>query len=415
MVSADLLLIMTIQFPNSTRQASLAFAFAVLLLDVLGFGILVPVIPALVGRFSDSALSVGLLSTFYAIAAFFSAPILGSLSDQYGRRPLLLICIFGSACAWLIFGLANSLWLMFAARILDGLTGGNIAVVQAYIADISTPENRTKNFALIGTAFGLGFVIGPAIGGWLSHFGLTVPAFVGASCSLAAVFVGLVILPESLKAADVRVAPKLSWQRINPLVQLIPYLRQPALIGVFMGTFAVAFAMNVLRSYFGVFAKNYYHLNPQQIAHLFVVLGASIIVVQGVLVRVASKYVPERLTFLIAAICILSGFGWYAMLPPAETLYYASIFIAIGQGLLMPLLTTQLSKRVGTHEQGVVLGANQSVLSVAMIIAPFMAGLAADHLGLGAPFLVSAIILILGLLLAFRFDQQHRRTVAAHV
>ena len=165
--------------PSASRRA-LTFIFVTILLDIMGAGILMPVVPYLVRPFRTDALTIGMLALTFSVAQFFAAPVLGAMSDRYGRRPILVFSVFGSAIGYTLFGIGGALWMFFLSRLIDGFTGGNLTAAQAYIADVSTPENRTKNFGLVGAAFGLGFILGPSIGGMLAKVSLNAPAWAAA-------------------------------------------------------------------------------------------------------------------------------------------------------------------------------------------------------------------------------------------
>lgn len=379
-------------------KRALLLVFFTIFLDILGFGILVPVIPFLVEPFDSSATAIGLLTVSFSVAQFIAAPVLGVLSDRYGRRPVLLISILGAALAYAAFGAATALWVFFAARIVDGLTGGNISTAQAYIADVSKPEDRAKNFGLIGAAFGAGFVLGPAIGGVLSHVSLSAPAYLaGALCLASAVF-GYFYLPESLPQSHRRIAP-FTMRDFNPFSQLLEFLKNPVLALNFTSLLMMGLAMNTLRSNFAVYAREHLHYDPPHVGYLYAYLGTIVVVTQLFLVRRIAPIFGERKTALIGFTSMMIGFLWMATEPDILEITFIMPLIAVGNGLCFPTITALSSHSVKHNQQGGVMGAQQSVNSMAMIIGPFIAGLAFDHISFGAPYAIAAGFLLIGLLL----------------
>lgn len=375
--------------------------FFTIFLDILGFGILVPVIPFLVRPFDASAMAVGLLTMSFSIAQFFASPVLGALSDRHGRRPVLLISIFGAAVAYVAFGLATALWVFFAARIVDGLTGGNISTAQAYIADVSAPENRSKNFGMIGAAFGAGFIIGPAIGGVVSHISYSAPAFLaGALCLLSCLF-GYFILPESLPP-ERRTAAPFTWREMNPFGRLGYFLARPALVANFTLLLMQGLAMNILRSNFMVYARDKFGYNPSQVGYLYTYLGILVVLTQAVIVRRLAPKLGDRTTALIGFCVMLLGFAWMATSPGVWPIFGIMPLVAIGNGLVYPTVSAMSSHAVDGHEQGGVMGAQQSMSSLTMITGPFVAGWSYDRIGTGAPYAIAAVCAAVGIILAFR-------------
>lgn len=383
------------------RVRALALIFFTVFLDILGFGILVPVIPFLVKPFDASATVIGLLTMSYSIAQFLAAPVLGVLSDRYGRRPVLIISIFGAGLAYFAFGLAGALWVFFAARIVDGLTGGNISIAQAYIADVSPPADRAKNFGLIGAAFGAGFVFGPAIGGIVSHISLSAPAYLGAFLCLSSCVFAWFYLPESLHK-DRRVTAPFKRADFNPFMQLHGFVMRPDLTVNFITLLMLGIAMNVLRSNFAIYARDRLHFDPSHIGYLYAYLGIMVVTTQAGLVRHIAPKLGNRVTALIGFSSMMVGFGWMATVPGATAMYAIMPLIAVGHGLCYPTITALSSHAVGDAEQGGVMGAQQSVNSFAMIVGPLMAGWAFDALGPGAPYGISVACLGFGLFLALR-------------
>ncbi len=378
------------------RPGPLVFIFLTVFLDLLGVGILVPVIPFIVAEFRSDALTVGLLSLTFAAAQFLASPVLGALSDRYGRRTVLLLSVLGTGGGYFLFGFAQTLWLLFLARLIDGFTGGNISTAQAYIADVSPPEDRAKNFGLIGAAFGLGFILGPAIGGILSHVSLRAPAFAAAGLSLLTVGLGYILLPESLPPAR-RVRTPFRLNELHPLGHLGEALRRPGVRRIFIAFFAISFAMAGLQSNYAVFTREQFGLGPAGTAWLFTLVGAISVLVQGVLLRRIPIRGRERTIAMSGLALMATGFAATAFAPSVLWLYPATGLLALGNAAAAPMLTAEVSRNVSGEEQGRMLGSMQSVASLTRILGPLWAGLAFDHIGYGAPYWTGALWVLAGL------------------
>jgi len=398
--------------PTSGRKA-LGLAFFIVFLDLLGASILIPVIPYVVREYRPDALTVGWLSLSYSAAQFLATPVLGAISDRAGRRPVLLLSIFGSACGYFLFGWAGSLWMLFASRILDGLTGGNISTAQAYIADNTAPEERAKNFGMIGAAFGLGFVLGPGIGGALSKISLQAPAFGAGIVSLATFCTALFFLPESLPR-EKRRGTAFTASQLNPFGHIAAPLRRPVLRWLLPGFFALSFAMSGLTSNFAVYTLNRYGFTPSQNALILVWLGFVSIVVQGGLVRRLLPKVGESRLASEALILSVAGYAVLAWSPAAWFLYAGMGIIAVGNGLGGPAMQSLLSRQAASHEQGAVLGVSASLSSLARVAGPPFAGAVFDRIGMSAPYWFGALAAFGGLLL-IRAAVHEARAFAAPV
>ena len=383
---------------NTTNRKALGLAFFIVTLDLLGAGILLPVIPYIVRIYRTDALMVGWLSLSYSAAQFLATPVLGAFSDRVGRRPVLLMSIFGSACGYFLFGWAGSLWVLLLARIIDGLTGGNISTAQAYIADSSRPEDRAKNFGLIGAAFGLGFLLGPGIGGALSKISLQAPAFGAGMVSLATMLTAAFFLPESLPPAA-RHKVSFRVRDLDPLHKLAGPLRRPMLRWLLPGFFMLSLAMSGLQSNFAVYTLNRYGLTPAQNALILVWLGVVSVVMQGYVVRKVLPKVGETRLASEALIISVAGYALLAWCPRAWVLYPAIGVIATGNGLAGPALWALLSREGDPQEQGLLMGVGSSLNSLARVGGPIVAGAAFDHIAMGAPYWLGAGFMGVGLVL----------------
>lgn len=382
--------------PPGAGRRPLTFIFLTVFLDLLGVGILVPVIPYIVAEFRSDALTVGLLSLTFAAAQFLASPVLGALSDRHGRRPVLILSVLGTGIGYFIFGFAQTLWLLFIARLVDGFTGGNVSTAQAYIADVSAPEDRAKNFGLIGAAFGLGFILGPALGGILSHWSLRAPAFAAGILSLVTMSLGYFILPESLPAAQ-RVRTPFRLRELHPLGHLGEAIRRPGVGRIFAAFFAISFAMAGLQSNYAVFTREQFGLAPSGTAWLFTMVGVISVLVQGILLRRIPTAGRERRIALGGLTVMALGFAGTAFAPALAWLYLATGLLAFGNAAAAPMLTAEVSRSVSGAEQGMILGSMQSVASLTRILGPLWAGLAFDHVGHGAPYWTGALWVVAGL------------------
>lgn len=386
--------------PAASNHA-LILIFATIFLDLLGVGILVPVIPFLVRQFNSDALTVGLLALSFSAAQFLCAPALGVWSDRYGRRPVLLISLFGTSIGYFLFGYAGSLLLLFIARIIDGATGGNISTAQAYIADITPPEDRAKNFGLVGAAFGLGFIIGPALGGVLAHISLSAPAYCAGLLTLITVILSYFFLPETLHE-DARAAASIGLREINPFTQGLVALRRPTIMPLMIAIFFLNYAFSGLQTNFAVFTFERLGMGPEANAMVFAYVGVVAVLMQAVIVRRLSKIYSDRSLALTGLAIMALGFLATAFAYGLIMIYFASTLTSVGSGLTTPTLTSMLSKEVSLREQGWVLGASQSFASLARIIGPVWAGVVYDVLGQGAPYWTGSVALALTLIFVVR-------------
>lgn len=380
---------------SKANQRALALVYATIFLDVLGLGVLIPVLPYYAQQYRTDALTVGLLSAAFSIAQFTASPFLGALSDRVGRRPVILINIFGSSLAYFLFGWANTLWLLMLARVLEGITGGSISTAQAYIADVTPPEDRMKRFGLIGAVFGLGFIIGPAFGGFLSTFGLPMPAYAaGALCLLAAIF-GYFMLPESLPV-ERRSQVRLKLTDANPFLKISQALSRDSIRAILIAIFSVNVAFSGLQSNFALFTLKRFQMGPQDNAWIFVYIGCLSIFMQGVVVRRLPKTLHPVKTCITGLSAMSIGFLGISVSQAPWHLYPAIAIMAFGNGIAAPMLTGLISRRVGEQEQGTVLGSSQAILSSTRIVGPLFAGVVFDALGSGAPYWTGAILAVAG-------------------
>ncbi|MBM3786292.1 MAG: TCR/Tet family MFS transporter [Acidobacteria bacterium] len=383
----------------SAQRRTLTFVFFTVFLDLLGAGILIPILPYLVRQFRTDAMTVGLLSVAFSGAQFFAAPVLGAISDRIGRRPVLLFSILGSALGYFLFGWAGSLWLMFFARVVDGITGGNISTAMAAIADITEPKDRAKNFGLIGMAFGLGFIIGPALGGLLSKISLQAPAYGAAVIAMVTAAFGYFALPETLPA-DRRRQGGAGWADLSPFRPILSALERPQLRLLLGALFFLNFAFAALQTNFSNFTMDRFQFTAEQNAWVFAFIGFTVAVLQGGVVRRLLPVFGETKLAVAGFLLFVAGFLVLASSWIAWWVYPSVGLIAIGSAFTNPTLNAMVSKRASAVEQGSILGTTQSVLSLTRVFGPAWAGLVFDHFGSGAPYWTGAGFIALALMLA---------------
>jgi MFS family permease len=367
--------------------------FLIVVIDLVGFGLVIPLLPFYAVRFGASPQLVTSLLAIYSLMALLSAPLWGRLSDRIGRRPVLMSSLAAGALAYLWMGAADALWMLFAARGLAGICAGNIAAAQAYIADVTTPENRAKGMGLIGAAFGLGFIIGPALGGLLAgnnpaSADLAMPAWVAAGLSGIALLGVVFVLPESRPLAARQNIPARSR-----LAAILGALRRPILSRLILIFFLVILAFSGMESTFALWAMRQFGWGPSQVAYVFAYVGLLSAVLQGGLIgRLSRRFGEERLLLVGLA---LIGIGLLT-LPAARSMSLLALVLAalaVGMGLVQPSLNSLISRRSGREEQGEVLGVSQSVGSLARVLGPLAAGFLFTEFGRHAPYLWGAALI----------------------
>jgi DHA1 family tetracycline resistance protein-like MFS transporter len=373
----------------------LLFIFVTVFVDMVGYGLVVPLLPFYAREYAAGAALVGLLGSLYAATQFVGGPFLGGLSDRTGRRPVLVVCLLGASFAYLLLGLAETIFLLFAAVVLAGAAGGTQATAQAYIADSTSPERRARGLGLIGAAFGLGLMAGPALGGLLSLYSLHAPAFVAAALALTNATFGFFVLPESLPA---RLRTPTPLRRLNPLSQLRGVLGIRGIRWFLLAVFLLNLSFAGLLTNFPLFSNARFGWNAPANAFFFAFVGFCAVLTQGVLIgRLQPRLGEEQL--LIGGLSVMAvGLGLVAVVPYGPLLYPVVGTLAVGVGLAIPALTALISRRVSGREQGRVMGGLQAVISATLIIGPVVAGLAFDHIGVPAPYCIGALLAALALL-----------------
>jgi DHA1 family tetracycline resistance protein-like MFS transporter len=394
------------------RPAAFGFIFATALLNAISFGIMIPILPNLIKQFTGGDTAAAsewnvLFATTWGAMQFVCGPVLGMLSDRFGRRPVMLVSIFGLFVDFLFMALSPNLGWLFVGRVLNGITASSFSTANAYVADITPPDKRARNFGILGSAFGFGFMIGPSIGGVLGEISLRLPFFAAAGLCLVNALYGLFVLPESL-SEDLR-TPKLSWRRANPIGSLTFLNAHGELLGLAFVGFLNQLAQVVLPTIFVLYSGYRYHWTPAILGFTFMASGASMIAVQMFLVGPVVKTFGERGAVLLGAGLGAIGFLIFALAPTGGT-YLIGMPVFALVGLMQPGLMGLMTRRVGPRHQGQLQGANQSLQGIASMIGPSLFGLtfawlirrdATLHLPGGA-ILISVGLLLLGYLISLR-------------
>lgn len=383
------------------KKASLLMLFSVVFMDMIGFGFIIPLIPDYITRFGGAPALAGLLAAVYALGQFFAAPIVGRLSDKYGRKPLLLFSIGGTFLSLLLLGFSRSLILVFIARLLDGLTGGNITVAQSYIVDITDEKNRARGLGLIGMAFGLGFILGPLFGGLLSTFGLAVPAFFAAGIAFLNLLLITFKLPESL-TVERKEQALLRPRRVLNFKVLMAILRRQGTGTVLLMTLLYSFAFILFESMFAIFVADRLGLDSRSRGFLLAYVGLLVALVQGGLVGFLVKKFDERkltaLSVIVAALSMLL----YSFSNSVVYLMIMLFPLSIASGITSTLLRTLLTKSVPHEEAGGTLGLSSSAESLNRVIAPMVGSFLFAVLGSWSPSVLASILLALTGLIAWK-------------
>lgn len=342
--------------------------FTIILTDLIGFGIIIPLLPALSDKLNIHGAGLGFLVASYALAQFISAPILGNLSDKYGRKPILLISKAGTVLAYIMFAFAGNFWILLLSRLIDGFTGGNITAARAYISDVTTKENRSRGMALIGMAFGLGFIIGPALGGIFYSIGgsQVLPALVGAGLCTFSLILTQLFLDESHREGKIINSRKFS------ISNFLEIFRHPIIQKILIVQFMVMLAMSGFQTTLSFFTDKLFNFSPQNNSYLFVYLGIVSLIVQGYLSSHKSKDVHQytKMGIIISAI----GTALIAISPNIWFMGLAIFILSIGSSLFNVFLPTMLSTVDSKDPEGEIMGAYEGISSLARVIGPALIG-----------------------------------------
>ncbi|MDQ1235296.1 DHA1 family tetracycline resistance protein-like MFS transporter [Paenibacillus sp. SORGH_AS306] len=387
----------------SVNKHALRFGLISVFLCGLGFSIITPVVPFLVQPYvhssSEQAIMVTLLMSVYALCVFLAAPVLGALSDKYGRRPILLLCLFGSAIGYLIFGIGGALWVLFVGRIIEGITGGSISTIFAYFADIIPSQQRTKYFGWLGAIVGVATIIGPTLGGLLAKFDYAFPLYFGAVITLLNMLYGFFFMPESL--AQQHRQPEITLQKLNPFSQLASLLSTKYLSRLLISAFLLWIPNGSLQAIFSQLTIDTFQWKPVLIGLMFSILGIQDIISQGLIMpQLLKKYSDQQIvTFGMIAeiigyglIALSIGFTYYP-------LFIAGLFVfGCGDSIFGPAFNGMLSKSVDASEQGRIQGGSQSIQALARMIGPLIGGQLYILLGHAAPAWLGIILIVLAIM-----------------
>jgi MFS family permease len=382
------------------RRSPLFFIFITVFVDMLGYGIILPLVPFFVQRQAGGAAIVGSVGSLYALMQLISGPALGAISDRYGRRPVLLTCLFGSSLAFLLLGLANSLPLIYLAIMLDGITGGNLTTAYAYIADVTPPGRRTRGMGLVGAAFGLGLMAGPALGGLLSGLGLGVPAFTAAGIALLNVIFGLLVLPESLPPE--KRAATVPLEGLHFVAQLRGLFKLKQIRLLLAAIFTLNLAFSGLQTNFPLFSQARFGWDAGHIGLFYAYVGILAVFVQGVLLGWIQPRLGEKRLAYAGLGLMAAGLTGMALAAQDWLLYPLVGMVAFGSGIGIPSLAGLASNQVEGGAQGRLMGGMQVLLSLTTIIGPTAAGLSFEYIGIPAPYWLGGLLSAAALFLAGR-------------
>lgn len=399
------------EIKQEKRPAALSFIFITLLIDVIGLAIIIPVFPKLIeglihGDISDASKMSGLLLVAYAVMQFLCAPLVGNLSDKYGRRPVLLFSLLGFGIDYLFLAFAPTIGWLFIGRIIAGITGASFTTASAYIADVSSPEKRAQNFGMIGVAFGLGFILGPVIGGILGKIDTHYPFYAAAALALLNAAYGFFILPESLPKEHRR---QLDWKRCNPLGTLLQLKKYPSVINLSVCLFLVYFAGHAVQSVWTFYTMQKFSWNEDVVGYSLGFIGLMIALVQGGLIRIAIPKLGQERSIWIGLMLYAVGMVLFGLANKGWMMFAYMVPYALG-GIAGPALQGIMTNQVPANEQGELQGGLTSLMSLSSIFGPwfmtyifyYFTNTNAPVYLPGAPYFVAAGLMMLSAILAMR-------------
>ncbi len=383
-------------------RRALFFIILTTFLNTVGLTLIIPLAPFLIAHYvSDTGsvgLTVGWFTSAYAICQFIAAPGLGALSDRFGRRPILLLCILGSAGGYLLLGIGGALWVLFLGRIIDGLTGANSAILNAYVADIVPPAERGKYFGWIGAIAAISIVLGPALGGFMAKLGYQLPFFVAGGVAFTNLLLGFFFLPESLPKEQR--SSSITLARLNPVSTLKDVLAMPQLRWLLAAIFLTGLSLIAISANISLFSKDALNWDTSAVGALFSLFGITSIVTQAVLFPWLLKHLGPLAVAIGGVMLAIASFLLISLVSVTASdvvMYVAFVLVAIGEGLISPSLLDLITRATDARSQGKVQGGNQSVQSLANMAGPLYTGFVYDHVGHAAPYISGAGILLLSL------------------
>ena len=375
-------------------MSPLVVIFVTVFIDLLGFGIIIPLLPFYAESFGASAFTIGLLGTSFSLMQFLFSPIWGRWSDRVGRKPIILVGLMGSCLSYLVLALAGSLPMVFLARVIGGIAGANIPTAQAYIADVTTDENRAKGMGMVGAAFGLGFIFGPAIGGVLSHFSPQTPMWFASALCLANFIAAWLLLPESRVANE-------TTKSLGRMEAFRHALTKRTLVILLAVYFLVTMAFSWFEATFALFSEATFGYTASTIGFVFTFIGIVLSVVQGVLVGKVVKGIGERRLIPMAIVGIALGIGLLPFAWNVATLLGALGILAMGMGFNSPACSSMVSRLSSADDQGGILGLASSIASLGRVVGPAIGGLLYDAYGSRTPYTTAAVLMATTALMAF--------------
>ncbi|MDD3648068.1 MAG: MFS transporter [Candidatus Dojkabacteria bacterium] len=375
--------------------------FAIMITEVLGFSLVLPFLPLFAQDLGANPFEIGLIIASFSLFQFFSAPVMGKLSDYVGRKPMLMLSQLSTFLSFIILGLANSLWMIILSRVIDGLLGSNQAIAQAYLSDISSKKDRSKAFGLAGMAFGAGFLVGPATGGFLSQFSYSLPAFLAGAVSFITILTTFFLLPETVtKKKGVKVDIKIL--KLGDFSKFFGNKKTAPLLFTFA---AYVLALFILNTNLALFSERKLQFGASEVGFLLAYIGViNLFFRSPVLGRLIDLIGERKLTFS-GIVLMAAGLFFISILPNNILFYIAFTLFAVGSALSRPLIIGEISRRVSKEEQGAISGITNSLGSIARIVGPIAGGLIINHFAPGILTLVSSITIALGLLGFFKAHQ----------
>lgn len=405
------------------KKAAIGFIFLTLVIDITGWGIIIPVVPKLIqeltgGDLSDASKIGGWLLFTYAFTQFLLSPLIGNLSDKYGRRPIILFSLLGFSIDYLFIAFAPTLIWLFVARFISGITGASITTATAYIADISTPENRAKNFGMIGAAFGIGFIIGPVIGGLLGHFGPRVPFYAAAILCFINFLYGYFVLPESLEKENRR---EMDWSKVNPIRAIINLKKYPKIFGLFISIILVYIGSHAVHSNWSYFTMYQFHWTEKMVGISLGIIGLLVGIVQGGLIRWINPKIGNEKSIIYGLVLYTVGMFLFSVASESWMMFTFLIPYCLG-GIAGPALQSVITENVPANEQGEIQGTLTSIMSATAIIGPplmsnvfynFTNKKALFHFA-GAPFVLGGALMLLSTIIAYYSFKKQRLIAIAN-